>query len=64
MIVMKKNYQIPTTEIIPFDTEVVMVPNEMSDPTFVGANSYSFEDEESEENGYFELDKPENKLWN
>ena len=61
---MKKKYQIPTTEPISLGVEIVMVPNEMSDPVLGGANDYVFEEEVCDEWGAYDIEKPESKLWN
>lgn len=63
---MKKKYQIPTTETISLGTTEVMVPNEMSNPSVGGANTYVLEEEEEEQWGtmYSPPDISENKLWN
>lgn len=63
MIVMKKKYQIPTTETISLSIMTVMVPDEMSDPIFEGANTSLFEEDENEDWGVDNSYDSNNKLW-
>ena len=66
MIVMKKKYQTPTAEIISLGITEVMVPNEMSDPSFGGgeANTFVFEEDTRGGWGEWNPNRPETMLWN
>ena len=63
---MKKTYLIPTIEITVIQSDDIMVPNQMSNPSLnVGANNYAFGEEE-EEDEYEWSDKLNNnnsRLW-
>lgn len=61
---MKKKYQIPTTETISLGTTKVMVPNEMSNPSVGGANTYVYEEDMETGWGEWTPDRPEILLWN
>lgn len=63
MIVKKKKYQIPTIETISLGIMTVMVPDEMSDPIFGGANTSLFEEDENEDWGEENSYKSNGKLW-
>lgn len=56
---MKKIYIIPETELIQLSPKELMVPNQMSDPTF-GANCYdSFAEEEEDEEKIWSENHPD-----
>ena len=63
---MKKTYLIPTIEITVIQSDDIMVPNQMSNPSLnVGANNYALGEEE-EEDEYEWSDKLNNnnsRLW-
>ncbi|MBR5083946.1 MAG: hypothetical protein IKX33_05030 [Prevotella sp.] len=46
---MKKKYIIPVTELIELSTTDLMVPNQMSDPSFSFSNQYDVWEEGEEE---------------
>ena len=61
---MKKKYIIPVTELIELSTTDLMVPNQMSDPSFGGANFCDTFDEEEEDKETKWMEDHPDKLMN
>ena len=63
---MKKKYIIPITELLELSTTDLMVPNQMSDPSFSPSNHYDAWEEGEEEAEDWGTEKSFNsndKLW-